>query len=122
MSSKLYIQLVSIAAIFVAAFFLINPMGVIMPHNVHMLMLDSVIVIAASFAVLVIAEGKGGDEREGIHKAIAGRIAFFVGAWVMILGITVQTYSGSTDPWLVGALCAMLAGKVIARVAAAYKQ
>ena len=121
MSTKLYIQLASIVAIFIAAFLLINPTGVVMPHDMHMFMLYAVVVIAASFAVMVIAEGKG-DERERAHKAFAGRVAFFTGAWVMIVGIFVQTYTGVTDPWLLVALCTMLGGKVIARVIAAYTQ
>ena len=122
MTKKLYIQLASIGAIFIAAILLINPMDIVMPHDLHMFMAYGVVVIAAAFAVLVISEGAGGDERERTHKAVAGRVAFFTGAWVMIIGIVVQTYAGANDPWLLIALCAMLAGKVVARVIAAYTQ
>ena len=115
MSYKLYIQLLSVLAIHIAAFFLVNPTNVVMPENVHMLTLVAVILIAMIFSAFVIAEGKG-DERDNAHRALAGRVAFFVGALVMVIGITYQTFQSEIDPWLLLALSAMITGKVIARL------
>ncbi len=117
MSPILFIQLIGVLLIHVAAFFLVNPTDILMPQNMHMMMLVSIIIIAAIFSAFVIAEGRG-DERENSHRALAGRVAFLIGALVMVIGITVQTLHNEIDPWLLLALLAMITGKVIARLIA----
>ncbi len=118
MRNNLFLQVLSLSALLVAAFFLLDPLKLQMPENIHMATLACVVVLAGIFAAFVLSEG-GGDEREGVHRAFAGRIAFFLGALVLIVGITVQTFAHALDPWLVYALVAMIAGKVIARIVAA---
>lgn len=118
MRNSIFVQISSLVAILVAAFFLLDPMSLQMPENVHMATLACVVILAGIFAAFVLAEG-GGDEREEMHRAFAGRMAFFLGALVLIVGITVQTFAHALDPWLVYALIAMIAGKVVARLIAA---
>ena len=118
MKNNIFLQIASLAALVVAAFFLLDPMRLQMPENMHMATLAGVVVLAGIFAAFVLAEG-GGDEREEMHQAFAGRIAFFFGALALIAGITIQTFAHALDPWLVYALVVMIAGKVVARVIAA---
>ncbi len=120
MKNSITLQIVSLAAITLAAFFLVDPLHIQMPENMHMATLAGVVVFAGIFTAFVLSEG-GGDERDEIHRAFAGRIAFFLGALSLIVGITMQTFAHVLDPWLVYALVAMIAGKVIARIMAAAK-
>ncbi len=113
----MFVQIISLFALVAAAFFLLDPMYLQMPENIHMATLACVVVLAGLFAAFVLSEG-GGDEREEMHRAFAGRIAFFLGALALIVGITVQTFAHALDPWLVYALVAMIAGKVVARIIA----
>jgi hypothetical protein len=117
MKNNFYLQMVALGALIIAAFFLLDPLQLQMPDNVHMATLACVVVLAGIFAAFVLSEG-GGDEREEMHRAFAGRLAFFLGAFVLIIGITIQTFLHSLDPWLVYALVVMIVGKVVARIIA----
>jgi hypothetical protein len=118
MRNNIVVQIISLFALVIAAFFLIDPMGLQMPENVHMATLACVVIVAGIFAAFVLSEG-GGDEREEMHRAFAGRIAFFLGALALIVGITMQTFAHALDPWLVYVLVVMIAGKIVARIIAA---
>lgn len=117
MRNNIFVQIFSLGGLLTAAFFLLDPMQLQMPENVHMATLACVVILAGVFAAFVLSEG-GGDEREEMHRAFAGRIAFFLGALALIVGITVQTFAHTLDPWLVYALVVMIAGKVVARIVA----
>lgn len=117
MTGKLLTQLAALAALIISAFFLVDPMHLAMPDTMHMATLAGVVVLTGILAVFVLAEG-GGDEREAAHRAFAGRVAFFTGAFVLIVAITIQTVAHTLDPWLVYALVGMSAAKVLARIVA----
>lgn len=55
------------------------------------------------------------DERDEIHRMLAGRVAFHVGAAFLTIGIAVQSLQDQLDPWLVAALVVMIVAKTIAR-------
>lgn len=55
------------------------------------------------------------DERDEIHRMLAGRVAFHVGAAFLTVGITVQSLRNQLDPWLVAALVIMIVAKTGAR-------
>lgn len=118
MKNNFILQTVSVGALALTAFFLVDPMHLQMPENMHMATLAGVVVLAGIFAAFVLAEG-GGDERDETHRAFAGRIAFFLGSFMLIIGIIVQTFAHALDAWLVYTLVAMVAGKVAARIVAA---
>lgn len=80
-------------------------------------MLSMVLPTLAAVAALVVlafglAEGRG-DERAALHRALASRAAFLLGLAVLAVGTLWQTYTHALDPWLVGALVAVTAGKII---------
>lgn len=52
------------------------------------------------------------DEREEIHLALAGRIAYLSGATVLGAGIVYQIFEHDVDPWLSGALAVMIVAKI----------
>jgi glycerol uptake facilitator-like aquaporin len=55
------------------------------------------------------------DEREELHRFLAARLAYFVGAAIVMIGVLVQSLRHSVDPWLVGALIGMIVAKVVSR-------
>lgn len=74
-------------------------------------------VIAAFiiFAVFVWKE-KAPDERAEQHRLAADRIAFLVGAGVLVCGVLWQTWHHAQNGWLLGALVAMVLSKLCALV------
>ncbi len=97
------------------AIFLLNPLNLWMPGMTVMAIMGGVLVVFAVFASFVLREDVR-DEREGVHRMYAGRTAFLSGALVIMLGLSVQSYKDSIDPWLVVALVAMVLTKIGARI------
>jgi len=111
MTPNAILQFASAAALAVIGFFLVNPLHTWMPSMAHELMLAGAAVVFGALAVFVLAEGKG-DERDASHRALAGRAAFFAGGLVLLVAIVSEGLHGTPDPWLVGALVAMVVAKV----------
>lgn len=55
------------------------------------------------------------DEREELHRFLAGRFAYFVGASILMLGILIQSLQHNVDTWLVGALIGMILAKILSK-------
>jgi hypothetical protein len=94
------------------ALFLLNPLNWWMPSNLVMLIATGLAVVFAIYASFAWRE-KAEDERDAIHRMLAGRIAFLAGSGLLALGIIVQGFAHNVDPWLV----VTLAGMVIAKIA-----
>jgi hypothetical protein len=86
-----------------------------MPDMMVMSMLAVTLVVFGIFASFVLGE-KVADERDGAHRTLAGRNAFLAGSTILMLGIVVEAYSHSVDPWLVIALIAMTVVKIATRI------
>lgn len=115
MQSLLSKEIMGSVAVVVFAFLTLNPFHILMSTFFQMCMYGLLLVATALFAGLVARE-RTLDEREERHRAIAGRIGYVLGLIVLLVGISFQTLSHSPiDAWLVGALVAMVLGKVIAR-------
>ena len=78
-------------------------------------MLASILALFGLLAGLILRE-KSRDERDDMHKGLAGRNAFLVGSFVIVIGIVIQGYMHKVDPWLVLALTAMIITKVTTRI------
>jgi len=78
-------------------------------------MLATLLVLFGIFASFILKE-KVFDERDDLNRSLAGRNAFLAGATVIILGIAIQGYSHSLDPWLVVALMVMVISKITTRI------
>jgi len=79
---------------------------------VHMVVLGLTLVIFALFAIFIWRENTK-DEREGLHKMMAGRIAFLAGTSVLVIGISIQSFRHELDFWLVLTLGIMILAKII---------
>jgi cobalamin synthase len=102
------------AGLIVLLILLINPFGILMPSRVTMLLLGGSAILSLLFISFIWKEAAH-DERESLHRLLAGRIAFLAGAATLLLGITVQTFQHHLDPWLVIALGVMVLTKLLTR-------
>jgi hypothetical protein len=102
---------IAVALLALLVFFL-NPLGLWMPDALVMMMALGLVVVFAVFAGFIWREHTR-DERELLHRMIAGRVAYLVGAGVLVVGIVLQSLSHTLDPWLILTLGAMVLAKII---------
>ncbi|MBI2443026.1 MAG: hypothetical protein HYV40_03930 [Candidatus Levybacteria bacterium] len=102
-------------------FLIVNPFDLFMLTSLQMIVVVLLVVLFAVFAVFVFRE-KTRDEREALHRFIAGRLAFLLGTAVLVIGIVVQTVQHTLDLWLVVALVVMILGKIGGLVYSRMKQ
>lgn len=101
-------------------FFVVNSEWLLMPKNTDMMLVLGLIVSFLVFAATIWKESPA-DERENLHRLNAGRMSFLIGSVVLVVGIAVQAMEHNIDPWLVYALIAMVAGKIISRIISQWK-
>lgn len=106
--------LVSIVLV-VTLLIIVNPSNIFMPSMVQITVACIALFVFGLFASLVLRE-KAEDEREVLHRGLAGRNAFLVGSAVILLGILFGEVNHEVDPWLVTALVSMILTKVISRI------
>lgn len=114
MNNFLHEALTSIILITLAVL-LLNPFYFWMPDMMVTSILALLVVVFALFSAFVLKE-RARDEREAVHKMLAGRVAFLAGSLVLTLGIAIQALDHAVDPWLVVALIVMILSKFIARI------
>jgi hypothetical protein len=102
-------------ALIVIAVLLLNPFHFWMPDMMVICMLAITLGLFGIFASFILRE-KSVDEREDQHRTLAGRNAFLAGSGVLTLGIVIQGYTHTIDPWLVIALIVMIIVKIGTRV------
>lgn len=112
MSVKKHSEII-IGLIFLAVLFLcLDPLDWFMPSMMQMLLLVILVLVFAVLAVFVWREGKG-DEREVMHRMLAGRFAFLSGMTVLIVAIVIQSLNHSLDHWLIITLGVMVLAKIV---------
>ena len=91
---------------------LINPFDFWMPTMLAICYMLVLFILFAMF-VGVIWKEHTADEREALHRDLAGRIAFLVGSGVLLIGISVQYFEyHRIDMWLVITLVTMVVAKI----------
>lgn len=90
---------------------IVNPLHWWMPSMFQMLLLIGMFITFSVFAVFILREHPL-DEREGLHRMLAGRSAFLAGGTILMIGIVVQELHDSLDVWLVYALITMIIAKL----------
>jgi len=90
---------------------LLNPFGFWMPSSIVYLLLTALVVVFAVFASFLWRESAS-DEREELHRRIAGRVGYLAGTSALVLGIVVQGVTSHVDPWLAVVLGVMVVGKI----------
>jgi putative transcriptional regulator len=103
-----------IARLVVLLVLLVNPFDLLMPSRVTMLLLGGIGAFSLLFTSFIWKE-TAQDERENLHRLLAGRASFLAGAATLLMGIIIQTFSHRLDPWLVIALGAMVLTKILTR-------
>jgi 4-amino-4-deoxy-L-arabinose transferase-like glycosyltransferase len=106
------VVMVSLVAL---AVLLLNPFDFWMPNMMVLGILVCALILFGVFATFILRENAG-DERDEAHKALAGRNAFLAGSAVLLVGIVVQGYTHSVDPYLVGTLTVMIVAKIWTRM------
>ena len=114
MKSKTIPEIITALLLIGLAVLLLNPFHFWMPDMMVTGILIMILLAFSIFAAFVLNE-KAGDEREGIHRLIAGRSAFLIGSAILMLGIVVQAPSHTVDVWIVLALVAMIIVKIVSR-------
>lgn len=114
MTKHTYIQALSTVLVLLFSVLLLNPFHIWMPGMSQMAVLGCLLVAFAVLSVYLLQEN-GGDEREASHRMLAGRVAFFTGSLVLVVGIAAESMYGTPNMWLVLALAGMILGKVVAR-------
>ena len=104
-------ELIISAVLLLLLVLLLNPMDFLMPTPIDMMLLVIFLLFFSLFALFMFRENPK-DEREGLHRYIAARAAFLLGAAVLVIGIFLQSLSHNLDPWLVVALATMILGKM----------
>ena len=74
------------------------------------MLLLAVVLLFGLFTIFVWRE-QVHDEREILHRMIAGRVAFFAGSGVLLFGIIVGELRHDLDPWLPAVLGIMIVAK-----------
>jgi len=113
-NSSVQETLLSLALIILLIFF-INPFNFWMPDSMEMLMLFAMLFVFAVFTSFVWKENPK-DEREALHRMLAGRYAFLAGSIVLVIGMTIEVFKHSLDVWLPLALGAMILAKIVASI------
>lgn len=113
-------ELVLSSILIVLAIFLLNPFKLFMPDMAAMTIALTLIVVFALFAGFVWRE-HARDERELLHRMIAGRFAFLAGVLSLIIGIVIESVAHQIDHWLVIALCAMILAKLTGLIYSQHK-
>jgi hypothetical protein len=109
------IQIIVSLVLITLSVLLLNPFHLWMPDMMVFVILAFALVIFAIFSSFILRE-KVFDERDMLHRTLAGRNAFLAGSTILMLGIVIQGYSHSVDPWLIVALIAMIITKIITRI------
>jgi hypothetical protein len=120
MTKHTYIQIISTLGVLILSVLLLNPFHLWMPGMAQMAMLGCLLVAFAVLSVYLLQEN-GGDEREATHRMLAGRVAFFIGSLVLVIGIAVESTHGTPNIWLVLSLVGMILGKAGARLYSDWK-
>ncbi len=103
--------IVSVVLIVLLVLF-INPFDFWMPNALLLTMVCVLVVVFMIFASFIWRENSR-DEREGLHKMMASRIAFLAGTAALVIGIIVQSFRQELDFWLVLTLGIMILAKII---------
>ncbi len=104
-----------IGSLLILLILLLNPFDLWMPTSLHMLLIALLSAAFLAFSNLLWRE-EAHDEREEWHRFFAGRLGYFFGTMILVIGIVVESLAHSLDTWLIIALAGMLVGKVIGRI------
>lgn len=106
--------LIAIALVVLLAL-LANPFMLWMPGSTEMALVLVATILAVVYAGFVLME-QGGDERETLHRMIAGRAAFLTSVAVLTTALLYQGLTHTIDLWIPAALGLTILAKIVARI------
>ena len=113
MKNNIFFNELTISVILVILLVLfLNPLDFLMPSPFVMMLIVLLIAFFGIFTTSFWRE-QPKDEREGFHSMYAGRLAFFTGSTILVIGIVMQELRHITDPWLIFALAGMIIAKIV---------
>lgn len=112
---KLVIEVIIVVILLGISLILFNPTHLLMPDSVSTLLMLALIVTFLLFLGIIWRENAK-DERESQHIHKSGRIAYFIGTTIVVIGIIVQATKHNIDPWLLLALAGMVITKLTSRI------
>ena len=110
-----WIEISVAGGLVVLALLVLNPFSFWMPDMMMIAILALALALFGFFASFVLRE-RAYDERDEVHQSLAGRNAFLAGSGVLVVGIGVQGYLDTVDPWLVTAFVVMVVVKLASRL------
>jgi len=109
-------ELAIVAVLIVLSVLVANPTKMWMPMLGEALLVAGIVLAVGIFATLYWRE-HASDEREAQLRMQADRIAFLLGSVVLVAGIVFEFITMHyANPWLLGALCIMVAAKSFTNV------
>src|SRR3989338_9779253 len=112
MKNNLLQELIVSGVLIILLVLFLNPFELWMPPILLMMMVLGFVVVFSLFASFVWKENNK-DEREGLHKMMAGRIAFLAGTANLVIAIIIQSFRHELDAWLVITLGVMILAKIV---------
>ena len=114
MKNRSFLKETTIAVILIVLLILfLNPFNFLMPPPYLSMLIIFLIVVFGIFAAVIWKE-HARDEREQLHRMLAGRYAFLTGSSILVVGIIIQSLQHAIDRWLIFALVGMILVKLIA--------
>lgn len=112
--------LIAIALVILLAL-LANPFMVWMPSPLEMIVVLVAAILAVVYGGFVLKE-QAADEREMLHRMIAGRAAFLMSIAVLTIALIYQAMTHAVDLWIPAALGLTILAKLGARAWASRNQ
>lgn len=119
MTKQFIAELIITTILLILLMLVLNPMNLWMPAEAAMMLTAFILVTFLLFAAFIWNEHSH-DERENLHKLMAGRIGFLAGCGILVAGIIVQELHHALDPWLVFALGVMVIVKIVSSIYARF--
>jgi hypothetical protein len=110
-----FIQIFFVVIVIALLLLLTDSIMYFMPPLALVTVVFMVVIGLGAWAGFIIKE-EAADEREAAHRMLSGRIAYLAGLAVLTVGLVVQGFQHSVDPWVAGALGAMVVSKLVARM------
>lgn len=114
MKNKNLKEIIISVLLIIIAILILNPFYFWMPGLMQITILAAVFVLFGIYASFIIRE-KVEDEREELHRMLAGRNAFLAGSAVLIIAMIYEAYTYMVDKWIVIALIVMILTKILTR-------
>ena len=112
--------LIAVALVILLAL-LTDPFMVWMPTPTQMIVVLVAAILSVVYSGFVLKE-QAGDERDTLHRMLAGRAAFLTSVGVLTVALIVQAFEHAIDPWVPAALALTIIAKLLARAWASRNQ